>query len=97
MTTENDGKPCPVCRTPMDVAVGLRTRRYIAVPTPSIPWEDADDEWSKAIDATTRAETYEEYATAMKMVGHRHSKDALVALVTWLLARLKRTKEGGGR
>ena len=39
-------------------------------------WEDVKDEWSEAVDAAypTRAGTHEEYATAMKMVGHRHSK-----------------------
>jgi hypothetical protein len=52
-------------------------------------WEDADDEWTDAIKAAhpTRAGTYDEYAMAMQMVGHRHSKGELVALVTWLLAR----------
>ena len=51
------------------------------------PWEDKDDEWSKAIDAAfpTRSGSHDQYAMAMKMVGHRYSKSALVELVNWLL------------
>jgi hypothetical protein len=54
-------------------------------------WKDVDDEWTDAIKAAhpARSGAHDEYATAMKMVGHRHSKGELVALVTWLLARLK--------
>ena len=53
-------------------------------------WEDVDDEWTDAIRAAhpTRAGTFDQYATAMRMVGHRHSKGELVSLVTWLLARV---------
>lgn len=52
-------------------------------------WEDVDDEWSDAIKAAhpTRSGSHEDYGIAMKMVGHRHSKGELVALVNWLLVR----------
>jgi hypothetical protein len=51
------------------------------------PWEDKDDEWSKAIDAAfpTRSGSHDQYSMAMKMVGNRQSKSALVELVNWLL------------
>jgi hypothetical protein len=54
-------------------------------------WEDTSDEWSSAIKAAhpTQIDSHDEYAVAMRMVGHRHSKGELVALVTWLLVRLK--------
>lgn len=55
------------------------------------PWEDVKDEWTPAIRAAhpTRSDSHEEYATAMQMVGHRHSKGELVALVNWLLVERK--------
>jgi len=56
-------------------------------------WEDTDDEWTEAIKAAhpARSESHDEYGVAMQMVGHRHSKGELVALVNWLLVLLKRT------
>jgi hypothetical protein len=53
----------------------------------ALHWEDVDDEWTAAIDAAhpTRGGSHENYATAMEMVGHRHSKGQLVSLVCWLL------------
>lgn len=56
-----------------------------------LKWEDIDDEWTEAIKEAhpTRSDSHEEYATAMRMVGHRHSKHELVSLVNWLLVRLK--------
>jgi hypothetical protein len=50
-------------------------------------WEDVDDEWTEAIDAAhpTRSGSHDAYGTAMRMVGHRHSKGQLVSLVNWLL------------
>jgi len=53
-------------------------------------WTDVKDEWSAQIREAfpTRSGSHAEYATAMKMVGHRHSKGELVALVNWLLVRL---------
>ena len=71
------------------------SHRY--VPTSALEWEDVDDEWTAAIKAAhpVRSESHLEYAVAMKMVGHRHSKGELVALVNWLLverARLQHEK-----
>ena len=53
-------------------------------------WSDKNDEWSGPIDAAfpTKSGSHREYATAMQMVGRRHSKGALVALVNWLLVRV---------
>jgi hypothetical protein len=50
-------------------------------------WEDVADEWTDAIKAAfpTRSGSHDEYGVAMQMVGHRHSKDELIALVNWLL------------
>jgi hypothetical protein len=47
----------------------------------------ARDEWSNHIDAAypTRSGSHAEWATAMKMIGNRHEKGDLVALVNWLL------------
>ena len=58
-------------------------------------WEVVTDEWSEDIHAAfpTRSDSHEEYATAMQMVGHRHSKGALVALVNWLLVRLRKADD----
>ncbi len=59
-----------------------------AEPVPD--WEDVADEWTKMIKAAhpMRSGSHDEYAMAMKMVGHRHSKRALVELVNWLLLEL---------
>jgi hypothetical protein len=56
-------------------------------PTKSAPAPKAHD----AIHAAhpTRSGSHEEYETACKMVGNRHSKAELVNLVNWLLVRLK--------
>lgn len=55
-----------------------------------LAWDDADDQWTAEIKAAhpVRSESHETYATAMKMVGTRRSKGALVALVNWLLIRI---------
>lgn len=61
-----------------------------------VPWVDVKDEWNDAIKAAHPARTdshHEEYATAMQMVGNRHSKGELVALVTWLLIEKKHERE----
>lgn len=64
----------------------------IDAPPPTEPeeWEDTPDEWSDAIrDAyPTRSGSHMQYGEAMKMVGNRQSKGALVALVNWLLVRI---------
>ena len=48
-----------------------------------------------AIDAAfpTRSGRHNLYAQAMRLVGARHSKAGLVALVNWLLVRLDTAKE----
>lgn len=53
----------------------------------TVEWEDKEDEWSEVIAASHPLETkaFLEYETAMKMVGNRHSKGALVDLVCYLL------------
>jgi hypothetical protein len=53
----------------------------------ALHWEDVDDEWTQAVKAAhpTRSDSHDQYAMAMKMVGHRHSKGELVSLVNWLL------------
>lgn len=50
---------------------------------------DVKDEWSEQISEAfpTRSGSHEHYAEAMRMVGNRHSKGELVALVNWLLVR----------
>jgi hypothetical protein len=52
-------------------------------------WEDVTDEWTEQIREAfpTRSGSHEHYAEAMRMVGHRHSKGELAALVNWLLVR----------
>jgi hypothetical protein len=66
-------------------------------------WEDVRDEWTPHVDAAHPARdsgSHEEYGVAMRMVGHRHSKWQLVALVNWLLvliARGEKLPTGGAR
>lgn len=87
VTKDGGGDECPECGkelepTAKNVAVG---DAYVIEQE---PWEDKADEWSESIKAAHPAHndrTHEQYAIAMKMVGNRHSKQALVALVTWLL------------
>jgi hypothetical protein len=54
-------------------------------------WDDAKDQWSAAIREAhpAHSDSHDEYGVAMQMVEHRHSKGDLVALVNWLLVRLK--------
>lgn len=56
------------------------------------PWDDTEDEWTERIKAAhpSRSGSHEEYATAMRMVGNRRSKGALVELVNWLLVENKK-------
>jgi len=58
-------------------------------------WEDIPDEWTDAIKSAHPghgSESHDEYGVAMQMVGHRHSKGELVALVNWLLVCLKTSR-----
>lgn len=52
-------------------------------------WNDRDDQWTEEIKAShpVKTKAYHHYDTAMKMVGARHSKGALVDLVCWLLQK----------
>jgi hypothetical protein len=70
------------CRWTADRIAALEAERDLPP-----PWSDRDDEWSEAVKAAhpVRSESHATYATAMQMVGARHSKGALVALVNWLL------------
>jgi hypothetical protein len=63
----------------------------------SLHWEDVKDEWSASIKAAhpMNTNTHELYAKAMKMVGHRHSKGELVALVHWLLFEIAKGGKHG--
>ncbi len=49
--------------------------------------QEPGDEWTERIRAAfpTRSGSHDAYATAMRMVGNRHAKGDLVALVNWLL------------
>jgi hypothetical protein len=60
-------------------------------------WEDVDDEWSEAIARAhpTLSGSHDAWGTAMNMVGHRHSKWQLVALVNWLLVSKKSPSSTG--
>lgn len=51
--------------------------------------DDREDQWTPTINRAhpMRSGSHDAYQTAMEMVGHRHSKGALVALVNWLLVR----------
>jgi hypothetical protein len=57
----------------------------------AIRWEEKTDEYSDAINVAfpTRSGSHAEYAKAMTMVGNRHSKGELVALVNWLLVAVR--------
>jgi hypothetical protein len=60
-------------------------------------WDDVEDEWTAEITSAhpTRSGAHDEYQTALKMVGNRHSKGELVNLVTWLLIRLHNSCRSG--
>lgn len=55
--------------------------------------EDKRDRWTPMIDASHplkvgTKDAHDAYATALEMVGNRHSKGALVDLVCWLVQRV---------
>jgi hypothetical protein len=83
---------CPQCAT---VASKSTAPFTFSLCVPQTGWSDVVDEWTTDIEAAfpTRSGSHEEYATAMRMVGHRHSKGELVALVNWLL--VERARLGG--
>ena len=55
-------------------------------------WGDRKDQWTDAIQAEHPLNTkdYKTYEMAMEMVGNRHGKFALVALVNWLLRKAQK-------
>jgi hypothetical protein len=55
-------------------------------------WEDAGDEWDGAIRNAEpmNSGSHHHYATAMNMVGNRHSKASLVSLTNWHLVERSR-------
>lgn len=63
---------------------------------PSSAWGDAPLPEDAAIKAThpTRTGRHDLYAEAMRLVGARHSKGALVELVNWLLVRVEEAERG---
>ena len=77
---------CPQCATVASQSVAPFT---FAVLPPEPTWDDRTDEWTEQIKEAfpTRSGSHEHYAEAMRMVGNRHSKGELVALVNWLLVR----------
>lgn len=60
-----------------------------ATASPEAEWQDKRDRWTSMIDAShpMKTGTHDAYATALEMVGNRHSKGALVELVCWLVQR----------
>ena len=59
-------------------------------------WEDGEDQWTKRVREAhpLHSGAHHEFALAMAMVSKRRSKGELVALVTWLLVRLKEASDG---
>lgn len=58
------------------------------------PWADRKDKWSEAISAAHPVNSdlpwrFECFDKAMEMVGNRHGKYELVALVSWLLSDIE--------
>lgn len=75
---------------PIDQWKTIEKKPLYTHPAPQVPepWhDDKPDEWSPSIDAAhpMKSGAHDAYATAMKMVGNRKSKGALVELVCWLL------------
>lgn len=55
----------------------------------ALEFKDQPDQWTDEIAESHPLKTgdHETYATAMEMVGNRHGKFELVALVNWLLKK----------
>ena len=83
--------PCPGCTgAAIDEVVRLRVKvADLRAILADVHWDDIEDEWADQIREAfpTRSGSHDHYAEAMRMVGHRHSKGELVALVNWLLVR----------
>ena len=78
-----------------EITIRYEARRLVVEGSQEPEWSDTPDEWSKDIKAAfpTRSGSHEHYATAMQLVGNRHSKGELVALVNWLLVLLEKAKK----
>lgn len=63
------------------------TAKTAISPEPPDQWGDSRDQWSARIDDAhpMNSGAHDAYFQAMKMVGNRNSKGALVDLVCWLL------------
>lgn len=61
-------------------------------------WEDKPIPEDKAIDAAhpVRSGRHDTYAEAMRLVGAKHSKYALIELVNWLLIRVDVAEKKSG-
>jgi hypothetical protein len=82
--------------TPKDTAILVAyTRSLEAERDAWQKWQDSPTEHDDAISAAfpTRSGSHVQYAQAMEMVGTRHSKGALVALVNWLLVERDALKD----
>lgn len=84
--------PCQKCRAggngPFCERTPCACECHAPRASPPTEWGDRRDEWTQAIDDAfpTRTGQHDIFAKAMRMVGNRHSKAHLVALVNWLLA-----------
>lgn len=82
---------CEVCEAtapyPGDEPAAWNRRALQAVGPEPVAWEDREDEMSDAITAShpVNSKRHDTYQQAMELVGNRHSKGALVALVNHLL------------
>jgi len=67
---------------------GWENRQYYES-SKKLDWEDREDEWSKEIQRAHPINTgfFNTYDLACEMVGNRHGKFALIALVNWLLRK----------
>jgi hypothetical protein len=84
---------CPQCAMCTPKSLPPFTFAMVVPEEPS--WEDRTDEWTERVRASfpTRSGSHEEYALAMRMVGNRHSKSELVALVNWLLVERRDARQ----
>lgn len=91
--SESDGVAAMYLEAAAEMAVELAHLKAADVEG----WDNVDDEWTPAIHEAhpTRSGSHDEYGVAMRMVGNRHSKGKLLALVIWLLVRLREAGQSG--
>lgn len=60
-----------------------------------VAWEDKEDKWSADIEKAhpVNSKAYADWDVAQRMVSNRHSKNALIALVCWLLQKDTRPEQ----